>query len=51
MKMCSPHAFVTLLYEVEVKYVELGYSEPAIPGNEPLLHHRLGESSYADVGD
>jgi hypothetical protein len=43
--MCRPHELVTLLYEVEIHYVELGFSELNIPGNEPILHHGLGRLS------
>lgn len=40
--MCSPHQLVTLLYDTENKYVQLGFSELIVEGNEPMLHHRLG---------
>jgi hypothetical protein len=40
--MCSPHALVTLLYEIEIRYQELGYAELDIQGNGPILHHGLG---------
>ncbi len=39
--MCSPHRFVTLLYDTEVAYLELGFAEPDVPGNQPMLHHRV----------
>jgi hypothetical protein len=41
MRMCSPHALVTLLYEIEIKYTELGFSELRVTGNQPILHHRF----------
>jgi hypothetical protein len=39
--MCSPHALITLLYDIEIRYLELGYSDLTIPGNIPMMHHRL----------
>lgn len=49
--MCSPHALVTLLYELEVKYLQLGYRDLDIPGNDPiLLHHGIGLSGDSSDG-
>jgi hypothetical protein len=39
--MCSPHQLVTWLYDVEIHYLESGYSELNIAGNIPMLHHGL----------
>lgn len=39
--MCSPHAFLTLLYDFEVLCRNMGYSNLEVPFNEPLRHHRL----------
>lgn len=39
--MCSPHAYLTLLYDFEVAYLAAGYSQPEIDDNEPLRHHSL----------
>jgi hypothetical protein len=47
-RMCSPHAFVTLLYDIEVEYVQLGFSELNIEGNIPLLHHSLDRRGIQD---
>lgn len=43
--MCSPHALVTLLYEIEIKYNELGYAALDSAGNDPILHHGLARSN------
>jgi hypothetical protein len=37
--MCSPHAFLTLLYDFEAGYVAVGYSAVNLPEHEPLRHH------------
>ena len=41
LRMCSPHALVTLLYDVEIRYLTLGLSDLDIAGNVPVLHHRV----------
>ena len=42
--MCTPHALLTRLYDFEERYLDSGYSETYIPGNQPLRHHRLDRS-------
>jgi hypothetical protein len=39
--MCGPHAFLTLLYDFEVQYVNLGYRALSISVNDPVRHHAL----------
>ncbi len=42
-EMCSPHVFVTEAYGAELHYTESGFSDPAVPGNDPIiLHYRVG---------
>lgn len=43
--MCSPHALLTLLYDFEALYVDVGYSPVHIPGTQPLRHHGLSINS------
>jgi hypothetical protein len=43
--MCDPHELVTQLYDMEIAYTEQGFSDLNIPGNIPVLHHRIGPRS------
>jgi hypothetical protein len=40
LRMCNPHGFLTLLYDVEIRYRELGYRDLQLP-ETPMIHHRL----------
>jgi hypothetical protein len=39
--MCEPHELVTQLYDMEIAYTQQGFSDLNIPGNIPVLHHRI----------
>lgn len=43
-RMCSPHTFLTLLYEIESRYLELGFRDLELPETS-VIHHRLLISS------
>jgi hypothetical protein len=40
LRMCTPHAILTLLYDIEIRYRELGYRDLELPAS-PIIHHRL----------
>jgi hypothetical protein len=39
-RMCSPHAFLTLLYDIEIRYRGMGIRDLELPAN-PVIHHAL----------
>jgi hypothetical protein len=39
-RMCSPHAFLTLLYAIETRYLKLGFRDLQLP-ESPIIHHGL----------
>ena|GEM_PF-6728860 len=43
-RMCSPHAFLTLLYEIESRYLQLGFRDVELPESPPI-HHGLWNSA------
>lgn len=40
LRMCNPHAFLSLLSEIETRYRQLGFRDLELP-ESPIIHHRL----------
>jgi hypothetical protein len=40
LRMCSPHALLTLLYDIEIRYLKLGYRDLELP-DSPIIHNGL----------
>jgi hypothetical protein len=40
LRMCSPHALLTLLYDIEIRYRDLGFRDLQLP-DSLIIHHGL----------